>query len=469
MFVKRKVFVRRREGGLNILLDTVMLTGPFSRFSFRGGRVVFNVAPELKGRVPRGEVALDVGRIKGVWEDSNRRLYVAYDTENEDFYANYLARLPEGVEEITSLEKTVACILPNGRRSTNLDYCAEVDLAEGGVKWITEKVWERGPEPPKIEVQGEPRLTLVTDENIKAVAERLLPQLGQFKRVSETWRGPSSHEGPVLVGAESRSVEVNGAEVRVTSGYGYWEASGPDEEYVGDFGYYVCVFPPEGAKGVCGYRPDPGVVEALARENYGAFVGLLDFLRRQYGDDLVRRHVRWDERYAEMLVEAFPDLFADKLGEIARAVAEAASGGRNASVYGSRVSTWIDTLRKLEAKGYLTPDAKQALDEAVRKYEEVVRREREEEERKWEEVKRELEAKKRRREEEVERLMRELGEWGEYVGLERRGDYVVVVRKRFIPSDRFNALVTKLKELGFRFDPRSKEWRHYLQAILARV
>ena len=430
-----------------------MLLDPFGEW--RGGRrLKFVVSHDVKERVPYTEVGLDPERITQVFK-ADDRYYVAYDTDNTSFYKNYLARLPPNAEELEELRAEIGCVI-RGRRVYNVDECWEYYTAGEPVEWIERTYWRRSESPPPIEVQGEPEVTLVTKNNLRFVAEKLF---GDSSWNEYYWL-PAGHSWVEFARKlEEKDVRVGESTLKYVRGLGYEDHSSYEETpWQAGFGEYECVSIPS-EKGImyCRFKPNEKIVEELSSRNYSLFLKNIDKLREQYGDKVLD-YVVWRDEDAPLLVRRFPERFRDKLNEIAEKVVEMLRENPRLYVewlprkfYGyNRLSLWVMLLRSL--RQYLRPDLAMELEEVGRRAEKIIEAEREAEE-------------ERAGREEEEKRRRELGQWSGYVELETEDGRLVVKRKRFMAREAFNRLIRKLRELGFRFDPRTKEWYKYILSV----
>jgi len=454
-------FVKRKHrsvihGILQFLANVVMLLGPFE--SWRGNRRLrFVVSKEAAERVPYRSVSLDPRRITEVFKAGDR-YYVAYDTDRVDFYRNYLARLPPDAEELEELRAKIGCVV-EGRRIYSVDDCWELELAGEPVEWIERTYWRRSESPPSIEVQGEPEITIVTKNNLKYVVEKLFGD----STWNEYYWVLGGHSWVDLVRKfEEKDVRVGESTLKYVRGLGYEEHSSYEEiPWETRFGEYECVSLPR-EKGImyCRFKPNEKIVEELSSRDYSLFLRNIDKLKEQYGDKVLS-YVEWRDEVAPLLVRKFPEKFRDKLNEIAEKVVEMLRENPRfyeerlpEEFYGYRyLSSWVRTLERL--KQYLRPELAKELEEVKRRAEELIEAERER-------ARREEEERRRR---EIERIRRELGKWSNYVELKTEDGKLVVKRKRYMGREAFNRLIRKLRELRFRFDPRTKEWYKYILSV----
>ena len=433
-----------------------MLIGPFE--SWRGNRrIKFVVSKEVRKRVPYETVSLDPRRIVEVFRFDDE-YYVAYDTDNVSFYKNYLARLPPNAERLEELKAEIGCIV-DGRRIYSVDDCWELEMAGEPVEWIRRTYWRRSESPPPIEMQGEPEITIVTKNNLRYVVEKLFGDSSW----SEYYWTPSGHSWVEFIKKlEERDVRVGESTLKYIRGLGFVEHSSYEEiPWTTKFGEHECVTLPSLRDIMyCRFKPNKEVVKELSSRNYSLFLRNIDKLREQYGDEVLS-YVEWRDEAAPLLVRRFPERFRDKLNEIAKKVVEILK--ENPSLYDEalpqefygyrRLSTWVGVLEDL--KQYLDPRLARELEEVKRRAEEMIEAERER-------ARREEEERRRR---EIERIREELGEWNNYIELVSEDSKLVVKRKRFMSREMFNRLIRKLKELRFRFDPRTKEWYKYILSI----
>lgn len=454
-------FVKQKHGSVlhsisQFLLNIVMLLGPFDEWK-GGRRLKFVVSKEAAERVPYRSVSLDPRRITQVFKAGDR-YYVAYDTDRVDFYRNYLARLPPDAEELRELRAKIGCVV-EGRRIYSVDDCWELEMAGEPVEWIERTYWRRSESPPPIEVQGESEVTLVTKNNLRYVVEKLFGDSSW----NEYYWTPSGHSWVEFIKKlEEKDVRVGESTLKYVRGLGYVEHSSYEEiPWTTKFGEHECVTLPRLRDIMyCRFKPNKEVVRELSSRNYSLFLKNIDKLREQYGDEVLD-YIVWRDKDAPLLVRKFPEKFRDKLNEIAEKVVEMLR--ENPRLYEERLpeefygyrylSSWVKILERL--KQYLRPELAEELEEAKRRAEELVEAERER-------ARREEGERKRR---EIERIRRELGQWSNYIELVPEDSKLVVKRKRYMSREMFSRLVRKLKELRFRFDPRTKEWFKYILSV----
>jgi len=335
MFVRNKV--RKQQSFLERILNTVVLVGPFSKWSSNTGRrLKFVVSEEIGGRVPKGEIFLDTDRVISVFKKDDK-YYVAYDTEKVDFYMNYLARLPEGATEERELEEVVGCVVPRnlatGEGEQTIydpDVCGDYFEAGDFIRWIYATRWAKKKEAP-IEIQGEPKLTEVTERNLHYLAEKYFAQKGFSKG---DLKGTSRNVHIRFVEKQEEEKQFDGIPIKIIRGFGFTESTFYDEpthDY--DFGWYECITSDELYILECVFEKNPEVVKKVAESDYTLFVSRIDELRKAYGDEVLN-YVTWKDESAPYLIEKFPERFKDKLNEIASKVADLVL--KNPSAYDER-------------------------------------------------------------------------------------------------------------------------------------
>ncbi|MEM4846939.1 MAG: hypothetical protein QW794_04185 [Thermosphaera sp.] len=421
-----------------------VVLGPFATVIPSLSRTVFKTFEEAL--VPRTEVRLDNDRILKILavkpsldvtvayvgsgavgfslRGIDRLYYVVYMTDRLDFYQPYLARLPREYEEVTELRlpRCPKC----GSWTVGIDademYCEECGATDF---WHTDVVWKAKDLPLEGLAEGEGIYIVpptAVDEYVSAAGHAKVREVKRLAEGEEKLGNVLTH----WVEFQGYVDESHWDEEPVCYGFAVYR------RYVANFG--------DVEKGFVVKVRDLSIDEMVVlfdelRDDF-AQLCLTRFLLREKAVELTLR-ARLYEKYPLQALVDDPRVREAYISHKLELMRKAMEKGdvKDAAYYAS-------LLRNV---GYEDEETREVLVE-YEKAKEEERRRREEE--------------KRRREKEREMKVREIRE--RFAGLpvevrESFGGIEVRLTKR-VGKDKFNMFVKICRELGFRYDWKSKSW-----------
>ena len=435
-----------------------MVLGPLYEPSFdsKKKRIVFRTGPGA----PVKHLALDPERLLKLYVGGSggEELYAVYRSENEDYYRHFLAKLPPSAEEKEKLVFSYyGCPLGHpvdeeaAEEELLMDGAAHCPDCQEPLEEVVRLVWV--PRSAGSPTQGEADI-FVFDRGSALRGFRL----AFGSDVEEYYSSMAGHCYPLIVKTmEKRTVEWKGNSILVETGLGVMSESHYDETPRPAYrpGVYE-VYTLRDREELRAYR----LVKELTLEDFLANIDVFANMREEMRDCLAADLAnRWGEEKAkpavvalkpslELLAELYPAEYGAeyirRAWEEARSAAERGDAPRPAYLSDQALSQLSEDVRREYDE--LWNFAK----EMEKRVEEEEKRRREELERRWEAAREEL----RRRDEQALRD----------AGFEARVEFedrytLTATSKRYLEKQRFKEFTEELRELGYKFDWRSKEWR----------